>query len=114
MNSILEHKGYFGSAEFSAEDNVFHGKLLYIRSLVTYESDNVDGLKKAFHEAVEDYLEICQASDLKPETPFKGSFNVRVGRNLHRNLALEAARRGVSLNSLIVHALEREAEHALG
>lgn len=112
MSAILEHKGYFGSAEFSAEDNVFHGKLLYIRSLVTYESDNVDGLKKAFHEAVDDYLDMCQANDLKPETPFKGSFNVRVGRNLHRNLALEAARRGVSLNSLIVQALEREAEHA--
>ena len=39
---------------------------------------------------------------------FKGSFNMRVGRDLHRQIALEAARRGVSLNSLIVAALEKE------
>ena len=112
MSNILEYQGYYGSAEFSLEDNIFHGKLLYIRSLVTYESDNVEGLKQAFHEAVDDYLEMCKAGGLKPENPLKGSFNVRVGRDLHRKLALEAARRGVSLNSLIVHALEREAEHA--
>ncbi len=110
MSDILEYQGYYGSAEFSVADNVFHGKLLYIRALVTYEADNVEGLKQAFHEAVEDYLEMCKAEEMKPETPFKGSFNVRVGRELHRKLALEAVRRGVSLNSLIVHALEKEAE----
>jgi predicted HicB family RNase H-like nuclease len=112
MSDLLEYKGYFGSAEFSADDNTLHGKLLYIRSLVTYEADTVAGLVHAFREAVDDYLEMCNAEGMKPETPFKGSFNVRVGRNLHRKLALEAARRGVSLNSLIVEALEKETSKA--
>lgn len=109
MSDLLEYKGYFGSAEYSAEDHVLHGKLLYIRSLVTYEASDVEKLEQAFREAVDDYLEMCKSEGLKPEVPFKGSFNVRIGRILHRKLALEAAHRGVSLNSLIVEALEKEA-----
>ena len=61
---------------------------------------------------VDDYLTMCEEKDITPEQPFKGSFNVRVGRDLHRQIALEAARRGVSLNSLIVAALEKETHHA--
>ena len=57
-------------------------------------------------------LLMCIKKNITPEQPFKGSFNVRVGRDLHRQIALEAARRGVSLNSLIVAALEKEARHA--
>ncbi|MDO8464571.1 MAG: type II toxin-antitoxin system HicB family antitoxin [Gallionella sp.] len=112
MNDILEHKGYYGSVSFSTEDHVLFGKLLYIRALVSYEAETASGIEKAFHEAVDDYLDLCKAEGIKPEQPFKGSFNVRVGRDLHRQIALEAVRRGVSLNSLIVAALEKETHHA--
>lgn len=112
MNDILQYKGYYGSAMFSVEDHVLYGKLLYIRALVSYEAETASGIEKAFHEAVDDYLDLCKTEGIKPEQPFKGSFNVRVGRDLHRQVALEAARRGVSLNSLIIAALEKETHHA--
>jgi len=67
---------------------------------------------KDFHEGVDDYLAMCEGKNIPPEQPFKGSFNVRVGRDLHRQIALEAARRGVSLNNLVVAALEKETHHA--
>jgi len=59
MASTLEYKGYDGSAEYSAEDEVFHGKLLGLRALVMFESNTASGLKRAFEEAVDDYLETC-------------------------------------------------------
>jgi len=68
-------------------------------------------LRKDFHDGVDDYLAMCKEKNITPEQPFKGSFNVRVGRDLHRQIALEAVRRGVSLNSLIVEALEKETHH---
>ena len=37
MSTLLEYKGYFGSVEYSDEDEVFHGRLEFIRDLVTYE-----------------------------------------------------------------------------
>ena len=33
MTAMLEYKGYLGSVEFSDEDEVFHGRLKFIRDL---------------------------------------------------------------------------------
>lgn len=52
----MEYKGFFGSAHYCDEDEVFYGKVLDIRSLITYEGTDVKGLKEGFKEAVDDYL----------------------------------------------------------
>ncbi len=60
MNNLLEYKGFYGSVEFSAADRVFFGKLEFINDLVNYEAEVVKDIEKAFHEAVENYLETCK------------------------------------------------------
>jgi len=112
MKNTMEYKGYTGSVEYSDEDGIFFGKVQFIRALISYEGSNAEELRKDFHDGVDDYLAMCKEKNITPEQPFKGSFNVRVGRDLHRQIALEAVRRGVSLNSLIVEALEKETHHA--
>lgn len=69
MNDILQYKGYYASVNFSAEDEVFFGKILGIDDLVNFEGASVKELKKAFHEAVEDYLETCKKMDKEPNLP---------------------------------------------
>ncbi len=64
---MLEYRGYFGSVAYSDEDGVLHGRLEFIRDLVTYEGKDVKGLKTAFQEAVDDYLELCEAEARKPD-----------------------------------------------
>lgn len=112
MKNTMEYKGYTGSVEYSDEDGIFFGRVQFIRTSISYEGSNAEELRKDFHDGVDDYLATCKEKNIKPEQPFKGSFNVRVGRDLHRQIALEAARRGVSLNSLIISALEKETHHA--
>jgi predicted HicB family RNase H-like nuclease len=107
-----EYKGYLGSVRYSAEDEVFHGKLEGIRDLVTYEGTDTSSLKQAFHEAVDDYLKTCQKHNRTPDTPFKGSFNVRVGAGLHKRAARYAAEHDKKLNAIIGEALERYLEAA--
>lgn len=110
MTTMLEYKGYLGSIEYSDDDEVFHGRLEFIRDLVTYEGDNAKNLKAAFQEAVDDYLELCKAEDRKPDFPLKGSFNVRPGRDLHRRAMIYAKRRGMNLNTIVSDALRRYLE----
>ena len=105
MSAMLEHKGYFGSVEYSDEDEVFHGRLEFIRDLVTYEGTDAKGLKQAFHEAVDDYLALCAEEGRKPDVPLKGSFNVRPGRELHRRAMIFARRKGLNLNTVVSDAL---------
>lgn len=108
MSDYLQHKGYVGSVEYSADDACLHGKILFIRSLITYEANEITKLKEAFIQSVEDYLDDCRESGVEPEKPFKGSFNVRISPEAHRNAALKAARDGLSLNKLVEQVLIKE------
>jgi len=112
VKDFMEYKGYIGSVRFSAEDEVFYGKLQGIRDLVTYEGTDVIGLKRSFYEAVDDYLEMCKRRGKVPEQPFKGSFNVRVGRELHKRAAVFASEHKKKLNSVVSEALEKYLETA--
>ncbi|GMO41721.1 MAG: hypothetical protein Ta2F_17700 [Termitinemataceae bacterium] len=88
MKNYLHYKGYVGSVEFSAEDEVFYGKVAGIKNLISFEGDSVDAITKDFHNAVDEYLSFCNENGNEPEVPFKGSFNVRIGSELHRKAAL--------------------------
>ena len=56
----MEYKGYIGSVEVSEEDGVFFGKVQGIRSLISYGGESYNDLRDDFHNAVEDYLAMCQ------------------------------------------------------
>ena len=107
MKNMLEYKGYYGSVEYSDADRLFYGQVQFIRALISYEGKDVETLRSDFESAVNDYLGSCKKTGKTPETPFKGSFNVRVGRKLHRHLVLAAAQKGVSLNKFVAEALEK-------
>ncbi len=104
--TLLEHKGYTGTAELSVEDGVFAGKIAFIRDVVTFESGTAAGLMRAFREAVDAYLADCAKSGKVADKPFKGQFNVRTSPNVHRAYAMLAAERGVSFNEAVAGALE--------
>ena len=106
MSGSMEYKGYIGSVAFSSEDDVFHGKLEGIRDLITYEGTDVESLKQTFREAVDDYLATCAEQGRKPQTPFRGSFNVRVGPKLHMRAAAYAQHHSTKLNAVVSQALE--------
>ena len=110
MSTMLEYKGYLGSVEYNDADEMLHGRLEFIRDLVTYEGMDAKSLKAAFYEAVDDYLELCEAEGRKPDIPLKGSFNIRPGRDLHRRAMLYAKRRGMNLNTVVSDALRRYLE----
>lgn len=105
MSTLLEYRGYIGSVEYSNQDEVFFGRLEFIRDLVTYEGADAKSLKAAFHDAVADYLETCAAEGKTPEVPLKGSFNVRPGHELHRRAMIHAKRKGINLNAVVSDAL---------
>ncbi|MEX2233279.1 MAG: type II toxin-antitoxin system HicB family antitoxin [Cyclobacteriaceae bacterium] len=108
MKNVIEYKGYLGSVEFSAEDEVFFGKLTGIRDVVTFEGDSVNKLKKAFKDAVDDYILTCKQLGKDPDTEFKGSFNVRVKPKVHRLAVMRSAALKISLNQFVEKAIEKE------
>jgi len=97
----LQYRGYTGSVEFSEEDAVFHGKVLGIKAMISFEGDSVITIIQDFHNAIDEYYEFCKESGVQPEKPFKGSFNVRISSELHQKAALAASAKGISLNAYV-------------
>jgi predicted HicB family RNase H-like nuclease len=110
MSNMLEYKDYCGTVEYSAVDNVLHGKVLGIRGLISYEGDSLQSLKDDFEGAIDDYLESCAEDGLEPQKPYKGNFNVRVSPELHRSLAIYSQSHGQTLNSTVEEAIKRHVQ----
>ena len=106
--NLMAYKGYFGTVEYSAADRCLYGKLAYIRDLVSYEATTVEELECRFQAAVDDYLGDCEARGKPPNKPFKGSFNVRTGPELHRAAIIAAG--GKSLNAFVCEAIREKVE----
>jgi len=108
MKDALRYKGYLASVHFSAEDAALFGRIEGIEDMVSFEGRSVDELIEAFHEAVEDYLSVCTRAGKPPEKSMKGSFNVRLGPELHREAHRRAVAEGKSLNQFVQDAVVRE------
>lgn len=106
MRNSMKYKDYIGTVEYSDEDECFHGKVLGIHSLITFEGQSVSELKKSFQMMVDEYIEDCKADGIQPEKSYKGSFNVRITPDLHRKVSLCAACKGISLNAAVEAAIQ--------
>ncbi len=105
MGNILEYKGYHTKIEYDAESRMLHGKIEGISDLVNFECADPQAVEREFQSAVDDYLIFCEEVGKEPEKEYKGSFNVRIDPQLHRQLALSAYKNGESLNAMVERAL---------
>jgi predicted HicB family RNase H-like nuclease len=106
MNDMMQYKGYLGSIHYSDQDQTFYGKVEYIRSLISFEGEDVASLRASFQDAIDDYLALCEIKGIEPEKPFNGSFKVFVDSPLHRRAVLYAQKQGINFNKLVTDALE--------
>lgn len=107
MNT-LKYKGYIGTVGYSEEDEVFFGKVEGVNALINFEGESVKELKKAFEEAIDDYLAYCEAEGLSPEKTYTGVLNIRISPDIHSRIAVLARETGTTINGYIKQALENQ------
>jgi predicted HicB family RNase H-like nuclease len=112
-NKVLEYKGYYGSVEYDLESKMLYGRLLGIKGVYIYEGKTLEELDADFKQFVEDYLYDCKQDGIAPQKPNLGTFNIRIGADLHFQAADRAMRRGQSLNSFVKQAVEHELARSL-
>ncbi len=105
MSNLLSYKNYNGTVEYSKEDSCLFGKVIGIKSLLSYEGDSVKELELDFKNVIDEYLEDCKKRHVAPEQPYKGTFNVRISPELHRSIAIYAIEHGKSLNAAVEEAI---------
>ena len=105
---MMEYKGYLGIVEYDAEVKIFHGDVINTRDVITFQGTTVDEIELAFKGSIDDYIAWCKEDGVEPEKPYSGKFNVRLSPELHRQVAILAKKRRVSLNSFVEKALVDE------
>lgn len=91
----------------SQKTMVFFGKVMGIRSLISYEGENAKELLEDFHNAIDDYLATYKTRGKTPEVAFKGSFNVRISPELHKKIFIYTTSHQMSMNRYIEETLEK-------
>jgi predicted HicB family RNase H-like nuclease len=104
---MLHYKGYSGTVDLDPEAAVFHGEVLDLRDVVTFEGRSVEDVERAFRDSIDDYLEMCAERGEQPDRPFSGRLMVRLSPDLHRELYVRARAEGKSLNRWISDRLGR-------
>ena len=114
MTNSMTHKSYSARIEYDDDDGIFTGRIAGIRDGVGFHADTVEGLRDAFHEAVDDYIETCMKIGKEPQKAFSGQVMFRVDPEVHRKAALAAELSGKSLNQWAEEVLDRAAGYPGG
>ena len=104
---MMEYKGYLARVEFDDRANVFHGEVVNIRDVITFQGTSVDELQQAFRDSVRDYLDFCEERGEEPEKPFSGRFMIRLSPEQHRRMLLAAEKSGKDLNAWASEVLDQ-------
>lgn len=105
---MLKYKGYTGVVKYDDEAEIFHGEVINLRDVITFQGTTAKQLKQAFQDSIDDYLAFCEERGEEPEKPFSGKLILRTTPEIHKAAATAAAYAGQSLNAWIAKVIEKE------
>lgn len=106
--TAMSYKGYTARIEYTEEDDVFVGTIAGIRDAVRFSGESVKDLRKAFEEAVENYIDTCEKLGRSPQRPYSGKISLRLDSELHAAVAMKAELAHMSINQWVSDVLRRE------
>ncbi len=109
----MTYKGYTGVVEFDEDARIFHGEVVGLKDVITFQGKSVSELETALTESIDFYLDWCAERGKNPEKPFSGKFLVRTDPEVHGKAVVAAARIGMSLNKYVEKAIEDENQKIL-
>ena len=106
MNT-MSYQGYTARIEFDERDSIFLGRVLGLRSIISFHGQTVEELRGQFAAAVDDYVADCEEQGVSPEKPASGKLLLRVSPEIHSQALIRAQATGKSLNQWATEALQR-------
>lgn len=104
--NTMSHKGYTARVEFDDRDNLFVGRVLGIRTMISFHGETVVELRRELEAAVEDFLHDCEEKGVKPEKSASGKLMLRVPPEVHGAALVAAQAAGKSLNQWATELLQ--------
>jgi predicted HicB family RNase H-like nuclease len=77
-HSGMKYKDYVGHVIYDGEAKIFHGEVMGLRDVITFQGSTVKELEKAFKDSIDDYLAFCKERGEKNKNPCL-TFSVKHG-----------------------------------
>jgi predicted HicB family RNase H-like nuclease len=106
---MMTYKNYMAKVVYDDDANIFHGEVINIRDVITFEGSSVLELQNSFKESIDDYLDFCNSRGEEPNLAINGflSLNIPVSnQNMLRNAAKKA---GKDFEEWAIDALNKQA-----
>lgn len=107
MKNILSYKGFTAQIEFDTDDNIFFGRVLGLRDIISFHGETVVELTTDFHNAINHYLDVCKQRGEKPQKTYSGKLTLRIPPYIHAGIVTAATHSGKSINKWVTDELEQ-------
>jgi predicted HicB family RNase H-like nuclease len=104
---LITYKGCGGWFERDADEDAFHGDVLCLGDVMTFQGRSTDELKQALADSIEDCFEACAQFGKEPDKLLGGSLSPRLNPRVVGRIAAGAVQRGVTLDGLAADILTR-------
>ena len=98
---MMKYKNYKANIQYSDEDHVFHGRVVGVKSIISFEGKSVEELEEDFKNAIEHYLDMCKRKGKTPEKPTTVNFHLRLQPEIYQKAVEKAKSSGESLNTFL-------------
>lgn len=107
MNNAIEYNGLIGKVHFDAEDKMFYGEVIGVRTFLTFAGKSADELEQSFHAVVDGYFEACKEHGITPEKTWKGKLTFRPRSDeLRHQIWIKATSNDMSVNEWMNKVIE--------
>ena len=104
--STMTYKNYIARIEFDDRDNIFFGRVLGLRSIISFHGKTVSERRHEFEVAIDDFLNDCKSQGVTPDKPASGKLMLRVPPETHSAALVAAQAAGKSLNQWATEVLQ--------
>ena len=105
-SDMMKYKGYKATISYDEDDKIFVGEVFGISDSLNFHGRSIEEREEAFHDSIENYLEICKKIGKNPQKEFSGTFNVRTTPALHEKAAEYAASHNITINQTTSRVLD--------
>jgi predicted HicB family RNase H-like nuclease len=104
----MKYKGYIGHVTYDPQAKLFHGEVLGLRDVITFQGRTPEELEEAFKDSINDYISWCKERGEQPEKSYSGKLHIRIPSKLHAKISMAAQAKGLSLNEYIINKLSKK------
>lgn len=108
--NVMTIDDYSAKIQYDPELDQFRGEILGLNGGADFYGKTPQELREEFKKSLDIFLAVCKEKGIAPIKNFSGKFNLRISKDLHYVIAIEAESEGKSINQWVVDTLSNSVE----